>query len=193
MQSVFVTDKTHERLDFKNAPLPQGEYEACEFIHCDFANTNLSETKFIDCTFASCNLSLAQLIKTAFQDAVFNDCKLLGLRFDQCSGFGLSFRFENCQLNHSSFFGTKIRGTVFNNTALQEVDFTDTDLTSAVFYRCDLLKALFENTTLHKADFRDSFNYSINPETNRLKGALFSLPEVIGLLDKYGIKIDRAG
>jgi hypothetical protein len=37
---------------------------------------------------------------------------------------------------------------------------------------------------------RTSFNYSINPELNRIKKAKFSMPAVVGLLDKYDIEIE---
>jgi hypothetical protein len=50
---------------------------------------------------------------------------------------------------------------------------------------------MFENSILEKVDFRSSFNYIIDPETNRIKKARFSLPGVTGLLAKYDIEIDN--
>ena len=44
---------------------------------------------------------------------------------------------------------------------------------------------------IEKADFRNSHNYTIDPETNSIKKAKFSLPDVIGLLSKYNIDIER--
>jgi uncharacterized protein YjbI with pentapeptide repeats len=73
---------------------------------------------------------------------------------------------------------------------LQEVDFTESDLSGSSFDNCDLSGALFENTNLEKTDFRSAFNYTINPEINRMKKARFSLPGVAGLLEKYGIVIE---
>lgn len=93
-------------------------------------------------------------------------------------------------LNHSSFYRTKIKKTVFKNSQLHEVDFTECDLTSSVFDNCDLKGATFENTIIEKADFRTSFNYSIDPQINRIKKARFSLTGIAGLLDKYDIEID---
>ena len=78
---------------------------------------------------------------------------------------------------------------VFKNSQLQETDFTQGDLTSAVFDNCDLTRATFDNTILEKADFRTAYNYSIDPETNRIKKAKFSTSGVSGLLDKYNIRI----
>ena len=116
---------------------------------------------------------------------------MLGLRFDTCNEFGLSFSFDNCQLNHSTFYKTKIKKTVFKNSQLQETDFGETDLTNAVFDNCNLSQAIFENTILEKTDFRTSYNYSIDPEINRIKKAMFSIAGLSGLLNKYDIDIER--
>jgi hypothetical protein len=50
----------------------------------------------------------------------------------------------------------------------------------------------FENTNLEKADFGTAYNYSINPNLNRIKKAKFSLPAVTGLLDQYDIEITNS-
>lgn len=187
MQEIYIQDKTFDRID----SLAKGEYENCIFNSCNFADADLSGFKFIDCIFDSSNLSLAKLSKTAFRDVKFKGCKMLGLRFDSCDEFGLSLSFDGCQLNHSSFYKTKIKKTVFKNSALQETDFAEADLTSAVFDNCNLVQAVFDRTTLEKADFRNSYNYSIDPETNRIKKAKFSISGVSGLLDKYDIDIEK--
>ncbi len=145
----------------------------------------------MDCTFNDCNLSLMKLSQTNFQETIFTGCKMLGLRFDQCNQFNLSFTFDRCLLNHSSFYQARIRKTIFRNTQLQEADFTECDLTASVFENCDLAKALFDHTIIEQADFRTSINYSIDPGLNRIKNAKFSLSGVAGLLDKYHIEIDN--
>jgi len=43
---------------------------------------------------------------------------------------------------------------------------------------------------LENADLRTSYNYSIDPDANRIRKAKFSLPAVIGLLDKYYLDIE---
>ena len=109
---------------------------------------------------------------------------MLGLRFDDCSEFRLSFSFESCQLSHSSFFKLKIKNTTFRNSLLEGVDFAESDLHSVEFDKCNLQNAIFEHTKLEKADFRTSYNYTIDPEINSIKGAKFSLQGVVGLLGK---------
>jgi uncharacterized protein YjbI with pentapeptide repeats len=115
---------------------------------------------------------------------------MLGLHFEDCNPFGLSVSFQNCNLSHSSFYQNKLKKTKIENSKLHEVDFTECDLTGSVFDNCDLMNATFDRTNLEKADFRTSFNYSISPETNRIKKARFSLSGIAGLLDKYDIEIE---
>lgn len=79
------------------------------------------------------------------QEVHFKDCKMLGLRFDNCNSFGLSFSFDGCQLNHTSFYKTKIKSARFNNSQLQGVDFKEADLTNTVF---DNYQYLLNNKTI---------------------------------------------
>ena len=182
-------DETFDKKDFTGTPLQKGAYENCVFNHCNFSTSDLSSIRFIDCIFIGSNLSLVRLDKTVLRDAQFRDCKMLGLHFEHCDPFGLSFSFESGVLDQSSFYRTKLKKTVFKSVQLKEVDLTECDLTSAVFDNCDLLRATFENTILEKADLRTSFNYSIDPERNRIKKAKFSLQGLPGLLNKYDIEI----
>lgn len=190
MSRALTENKIYDQINFQQIPLVKGEYENCRFINCDLSNINLSESIFIDCSFVSCNLSLIKLGDTVFRDVHFNECKMLGLHLEDCNEFGLMFSFEKCSLNHSSFFQTKIRKTIFTDCQLQETDFTEADISGCVFKDCDLLKAKFEHTIMEKTDFRSAYNYSIDPEMNKIKKAMFSQAGIKGLLDKYDIKIE---
>ncbi|WP_085537327.1 pentapeptide repeat-containing protein [Massilibacteroides vaginae] len=190
MPGAYIHDEIFEREDFTLTALEKGEYESCAFNGCNFAEYNLSGFNFINCAFTDCNLSLAKLDKTAFQDVVFTGCKMLGLQFDMCNEFSLSFSFNNCLLNHSVFYKRKIKKTSFLNSQLREVDFTEADLSNSVFDNCDLLGATFEFTNLEKADLRTAYNFTLDPEGNRIKKAAFSLSGLPGLLNKYELNID---
>jgi fluoroquinolone resistance protein len=189
MESVYVEGEKFEQNNFTEKLLAAGEYEHCSFLNCNFSNTNLNNFLFSACVFDGCNLGMAQLNGTAFRQIQFNNCKLLGLHFEQCNQFLFEVAFDNCILNLSSFYKQKLKKTKFSNTGLHEADFTETDLTSAVFENCDLAGAIFEQAILEKTDFRTAFNYSINPERNRIKKARFSFPGVTGLLHHYDIEI----
>ncbi|RXP55755.1 pentapeptide repeat-containing protein [Lutibacter sp. HS1-25] len=190
MKHLFVEEKTFDREDFLKNRLEKGQYELCTFLNCNFLNANLSEIQFIDCEFYDCDLSMANLSQTIINNVLFKDCKMLGLHFEKCSDFTFSMKVENCQLNDASFYHQKISKTVFTKCKMQEVDFTECDLSFSVFNDCDLLNAIFDNTNLKGADLRNSFNFTIDPEKNQIKGAKFSLQSVSGLLAKYHIKID---
>lgn len=190
METAYIVEKTFETIDFTTKALEKADYEACSFINCSFLNADLSDIRFTDCEFTGCDLSTAKLVKTAFQNIKFNECKLLGLHFDHCSDFLFEVDFENCTLNLSSFYQRKLKKTRFKNCSLQEVDFAEADLSQAVFDNCDLSKAFFENTILEKADLSSAYNYSINPEQNKIRKAKFSMPGVLGLLNKYDIEVD---
>jgi fluoroquinolone resistance protein len=189
MQDTIQDQKfTKEILIVK--PLLRAVYENCSFNNLDLSNLNFSDYRFIDCVFNGCNLSLTKLNKTGMQEVKFLGCKMLGLHFDAVNEFGLGLSFENCILNHSSFYKKKLKKTIFKNCAMQECDFSLTDLTAVQFDGCDLLNATFSDSILEKADFRTAYNYSFNPERNRIKKARFSTSGLIGLLHKYDILVD---
>jgi len=114
---------------------------------------------------------------------------MIGLQFENCNGFGLSIEFVDCTLNHSSFYQNNLKKTCFTNCQLQEVEFSGSDIQESKFDNCDLTRAIFRNSNLERADFRAAFNYSIDPEHNKMKKALFSQGGLSGLLDKYDIEI----
>ena len=69
----------------------------------------------------------------------------------------------------------------------REVDFTGTNLTRANLAKTDFLGSRFADTNLSYADFSEAVNYGIDPRTNRLKKAVFSIPEVVSLLSAFDI------
>lgn len=185
----LIAEKIFEKINFVASPLPRGEYELCTFKSCDFSGADLSDMKFIECEFTECNLSNAKIAGTIFRDVRFNSCKMLGLQLNTSNGFGFSVYFDNCNLQHASFYQRKMKGVVCKNSKLAEADFTACDITGGVFANCDFMNARFGGTNLEKADFRTSFNYSINTEINKIKKARFDLPAVTGLLDHLGIEV----
>jgi len=190
MNNAYTEGKRFDKINFAEQPLEKGEYENCTFAGCNFSAADLSGINFSGCEFRSCNLSTAKTLKTGFCDIRFTDCKLLGLHFETCNEFLFSAYFENCILNLSSFYRMKIKKTKFSRCSMHETDLSGADLGGAIFDNCDLAKAKFENTILEKADLRTSWNYSIDPEINKIKKAKFSKEGIAGLLDKYDIEIE---
>lgn len=114
---------------------------------------------------------------------------MLGMRFDQCQTLLLSFTFESCQLDFSSFYKLKIKGTLFKNCSLHEVEFREADLTHVCFENCDLTRSVFENTNLTGADLRSAIHFAIDPEQNTVKKMKVALGGLPGLLEKHNLLI----
>jgi len=190
MEKVYFENEEFKGIDYTNQFLLKGEYEECVFINCNLLKADLSDVNFGECKFVNCDISMATMNNTAFRDVKFKNCKLLGLHFDNCNDFLFTVSFEGCKLNLSSFYKRSLKRGVFTNCIMHEVDFTDSILTNSSFMNCDLLNAIFENTNLEKADLSTSFNFSIDPEFNRIKKAIFSKEGLIGLLRKYNIIIE---
>lgn len=189
MEAPYFEDQNYQQAALVESPLIQAHYDYCRFTGCNLERYDLSGYKFTDCTFTDCNLSLANLAGCSFQDIKFINCKLLGLHFEACNPFNISFSFQDCILDHSSFFKLKIKKTIFLGSRLQEVEFEGADLTQADFQRCDLQLANFFQTNLEQANFINAENFSIDPDSNKIKGAKFGLQGLPGLLEKHQLKI----
>jgi fluoroquinolone resistance protein len=185
-----IEDKIFERIDYSEQKLPTEVYENCQFINCNFHKANLVDITFRESRFKDCDFSLASMKNTALSDIHFVGCKLVGVQFEECNPFLFSVDFENCLLKLAVFYQVKLKKTRFKNCNLQETDFSESDMTMATFDDCDLQRAVFQRTILEKADFRTSFNYSIDPEANKITKARFSRMGIAGLLNKYRIEID---
>jgi fluoroquinolone resistance protein len=190
MSAKYFDSKDYTRIDFTLEGFPGGEYELCTFSDCNFSGCDLSGVVFSECKFSNCNLSLVKTSQTAFREVSIRESKLLGVHFENCNPFLFSIDFDHCTLNLTSFYQLNLKKARFKHCNLAEADFTECNLIHSLFDDCDLSGAVFENTVLENADFRTSYNYSIDPEINRVKKARFSLAGIAGLLEKYGIMIE---
>src|SRR6516225_6628775 len=94
-----------------------------DIIQCTINDQISSFDQFLDC-----NLNMATMSKTSLINIQFKDCKMLGISFEHCNPFGLSVSFDNCILTHSSFYKLRLAKTVFKNSNLQHLDFSECDL-----------------------------------------------------------------
>jgi uncharacterized protein YjbI with pentapeptide repeats len=69
------------------------------------------------------------------------------------------------------------------------VDFSEADLTASDFDGSNLQLALFEKTNLEKVNFSTANYFQIDPSTNKVKKAKFSLVGLPGLLSKFDLEI----
>ena len=166
-------------------------YEDCLFTGCLFSSADLRDCEFTDCRFERCDLSMALLKNTSMRTVRFHECKLLGTSFENCNQILFSPDFERCLLDYASFRRAKLRKRLFCGCSLRQADFSAADLSGAGFADCELDGATFDRTVLEKTDFSPARNYSIDPETNRIRRARFSIGGLPGLLGRYDIDISE--
>lgn len=172
----------------------QGGTADTEYIECSIQNCNLFEVEltkciFFSCTFKNCDLSMCKLTKTQLNNVHFEDCKLMGVNFSSCSGVLFEVNFKNCVLDFCSFEKLRMPNTMFLDCSMQGVDMTDTQLSKSVFSNTNLQGATFENTNLQEANLSTAHHFTISPSKNNLKKATFSVKDILGLLEEFGICI----
>ena len=122
------------------------------------------------CNFLNCNFSESDL-----KGITFSEFSLKGCNLSLVKTLGMAFKdvqVKDCKL-----------------PGLHFVDIANADLSSALFAYCDHSDTRFENTNLEKAGFRTAFNYALDPDKNRTKGAKYFKEGVAELLYRYEIEI----
>ncbi len=165
------------------------EFNECTFSGYDFLKADFNSFEFHECVFENCNCSLMNVNGCVLDNVVFTNCKLSGTNFTNINKFLFSVNFAECNLDYVIFEKNNLKLTVFNACSIIEASFIETNLFSSRFADCNLRGTLFERCILEKTDFTSAQNYFIDLDKNKVKGACFSMPEVMNLLMKYEIKI----
>lgn len=181
--------ETFTTTDFSTEFLGRKEFEYCEFINCVFPD--LSNYIFRDCIFKGCNFSNMKTYQSVIQNCTFKDSKLLGLSFAAARDFSFEVHFENCILDYASFDKKNLNQSSFKNCKMHGVNLTQSNLSKCSFSNCDFFEALFSGTNLSGVDLRNSFNFLIDPDENKIKKAKFSLQGLPGLLYRHEIIVEN--
>ncbi|WP_308993733.1 pentapeptide repeat-containing protein [Mariniflexile litorale] len=189
MEVLTHYNKSFNKIVYAQKETKNREFDTCNFINCDFSNSLFLSCLFTNCVFTSCNLSITKFNHCQLDNITFKECKLLGVNFSSCNDFLFSLKFDACILDCCSFARKKMQKTPFINSSVKDVDFSECDLTHSIFKNADLTNTIFSNTNLKSVNFLTAKNYTIDPERNSISKAKFSLEGVLGLLNKYDIKI----
>ena len=187
---TIFEDESFDKYEWAWKDLTDFEFSGCCFRNINFSNYQLIRTSFSDCRFISCNISNADVEGCRFQGVNFCSCKILGIVFAKISPFLLNWEFNDCQLQLCNFSGLNMKKSSFISSKIHESDFVNVDLQKSSFKYSDLSGSRFHNADMTGTDFSDAKNFFIDVTTNKLKGAKFSLPEVLNLLHQFGIKIE---
>jgi fluoroquinolone resistance protein len=190
MTPEIIEDKTFTKITAENIAGRNRTFENCRFLSCDFSYADFSNIVFVECHFEGCNLSLVKWQGAGLQNLQFKDCKLSGADFSKALDFLFEVHFNNCILDNAIFYKKKNKAAKFTDCSMLETDFTEADFSDVNFDNCNLTRAFFDRTILKNADFRTSYNFTIDPDSNNIKKAKFSIHGLPGLLSKYDIKIE---
>ncbi len=185
-EDEFYKLKYHS-IDYTDMQLKNAEYVCCEFIACNFSQANVSGTSFEQCVFTDCNLSNPVIKGAKFIECEFDACKILGLNFGYCSQLSLDITARDSRLLNCNFSGLKMKRSAFTGCTLEECYFEDAFLVEVDFSRSVFRSTLFHQCDLQRAKFIDAEGYAINPLTNKIQKALFTLPGALSLLDYFNI------
>ena len=94
------------------------------------------------------------------------------------------------QMKYNHFVEINFAKFDFSGNTILASLFADCNLSESRFLECQLDRTEFFRCNLTKADFRNAAGYVVDLQTNKLKDAKFSFPEVINLLQGTGIIID---
>ncbi len=164
----------------------------CRFSACLFPEVKWTDCRFVGCRFETCNLNLAEFLDCSFREVFFVDCRLSGVdwtRLRREPGLPPEIDFERCSLDYGDFSRLDLRDRSLVECSLREAVLNRTLLQGANCCGSDFHRTNFVACDLRGADFRTARNYIIDPTSNRLAGAKFSLPGVFGLLSGFGIEL----
>jgi len=195
MEKEYVGEVFSE-LEKKDICIEGALFEDCIFEYCSFDNLQLR-----NCSFSGCNF-----IGTRFSGLSFERTQAIGNDFERCTLIGVDWslisderkramnllpfdRLLKCTLRHCVFYGLDLTKADLSESDLAGSYFDDCILRDARFCESELIKTSFAHCDLSGADFTHAKNYFFSLETNRVKGARFTLPEAIELLNALGIVI----
>lgn len=187
-EKEFYQDLKFSQGEFSEQELKDTEFTGCSFEKINFEKTKFKYVRFEGCTFNKCNMSLIKITGSRFIDCTFKDSKMIGINWQEAEG-PIEIVMQSCTLDYSVFYGLDLRRVEITDSMAKEVNFENADLSKGKFNGTDFYLSKFKNTNLSFADMRDSKNYDINPEFNRIKKARFSMPEAMTLLQCFDIEI----
>jgi uncharacterized protein YjbI with pentapeptide repeats len=185
------TERSYEDRHFASVSCPDAElagieFFQCRFDACQFLRSSFQKCRFEQCVFEKCDLSLLKVLESSFVGVRFLHTKMLGIDWTQAAT-PLTLSFQGCNISHSTFTRLSVQRMEMIECIAREVDFTGTNLTRANLAKTDFLGSRFVDTNLSYADFSKASNYAIDPRTNRLKKAVFTLPEAVSLLSAFDL------
>lgn len=181
LQGITLCEATLRNMEFVECTFERCELDSVQFLHCQFT----------DCVFSQCKVTNPVFENCTMTGGSFEDCRLFGVNWSSLSsGFIAPIeRLQGCQLKYNNFIGCDYPKFHFEENAITESLFGDCNLAKSRFCCCHLHKTEFFRCDLTGASFEGAEGYIVDISNCKLKGAVFSFPEVTNLLNGLGIVI----
>ncbi|NFH60775.1 pentapeptide repeat-containing protein [Clostridium botulinum] len=190
----YVENEKIKGLKFRDEIISNREYIDCEFYNCNFVDVEINNCIFKECTFYNCTMNNVIFKFSTMKNATLNESEFIGINWNTLKGDSFSagpinkvrkcfFKYNNfisMRLNIFNFSGSKFQESLFEECDLIDANFKDVRFESTQFIQCNMTRA----------DFREAYGYIIDIQSNKLKKAKFSFPEVTNLLSSIDIVID---
>lgn len=187
-------NQKYNNREYDNFSLEDSTFIECNFTHCSFYSCTLINCSFINCTFTNCTIADLKHKYTDGMNNTFISCRIIGIDWkdlEKKGSIALPFTIlDHCSLTYNNFYKLKMNKYDFKESSLEGSYFTECQLKESNFRGCNLKGCSFTNTNLQGADFRFADNYAFEINTNYIKAAKFSFPEVVGLLSSLEIIIE---
>jgi len=182
-------DEVFEGLVLTGADLTGKLIMDCQFISCRISDSNLTASNFRNCQFIECELTLLKVANAGFSNCEFKNTMLQGINFSECSHSLFYSDFKSCEIRHCFFSNMDLKKKVFTGSHFKDCEFFKIDFRDSNFKKAEFTETPFSECDLRKADFTEARGYTIHLEQNKLRGAIFSYPDVTALLAPLGIVI----
>ena len=196
---LLMTGEYFENEKFENLSITDKCFNECEFVDCQFVNCSIQNCKISRCTFSEC-----RFVKCSIDRLESKDSEVRFIELESCCFTGIDWgallpagrfsepltKIENCSLKYNTFSEMSLVNFVFTGSNIIGSLFAECKLSESCFNQCDLSRTEFYRCDLRKADFQGAKGYKIDVLNNQLKGAKFSYPEALNLLQCLDIVIE---
>ena len=196
-EEILMPKQYYQGETFENpdpALLQDAEFNDCTFTGCRWDNVRVRNCTFLSCTFQHCSWSSVVFSFCQMRDAWFTGCAFRSIAWGGLQGrsalvqpFGKA---ERCEFRYNEFSGMSFVNFDFSGCRFGDCIFDECRLAGADFRGVPLGHTQFSRCDLQKADFREATDYAIDPSANQMQGARFSFPDVVALLNGFGLKIE---
>ena len=190
----YYANKTFKGEIRENEKISDCDFVDCVFEDCKFVDCSLENCSFSECVFRSCLIANVKVQEVGMLLAMFKDSALVGVQWRDFQSGIVSFplqKLENCRLKYNDFEKMSFKKFDFSRSSIIDSAFVDCNLSESDFKDCDLKNTEFVGCDLKKSDSRRAKGYNIAPMSNRIKGAKFSYPDVLGLMKDFEIEIEE--